>query len=982
MRNPILLTSVLAAASWSSASAQTLTFTASDVPSYTGARALVEADFDRNGWTDMAHANFGRDTVTVLLNRGSGGLSRAADVPVGRGPFGMVAADFNRDGLADLAVANADADSISVLLSRGDGSFTRTDHAAPGNPRAITAADMNRDGRIDLVYTSFAAGRVQVLDGDGAGGFIVGTSTAGHAQRPQGVAAADFNRDGRMDLAVAYASAGGLAILTTDSTGALVPRRVPGEENLNVVTTGDFNRDGWIDVAAASSGSSRMAVYLGGPGGVVHSATHVTGASPRGIAAADVDHDGAVDLMTANRYEHTVSVFLGRPTARGAFTAPLTFAAARGSRDIVVADFNQDGRADLATGNQDTAAATVLWNATAFKPAAFSLSRHLLPTGDPYSGSSGAVTPADINRNGVPDLVAGDQVILDGQVSRKISSAWVWECMPGDFDRDDRTDVVCRESTGWNQASIRVYINDGTGQFTSGAMLPVTGYGYTAVADMNRDGRADVVASLWNPSSQAAALEIWLNGGSGGWTRGSRTTLAAHAVAVAVADVSGDGKLDVLTGHSGELLSFTGNGAGGITGSSRYSLPDFGSGIATGDFNHDGRTDVAVAAWDDVRVYLTKASGELELAAIYDPEPHPLFEAYSYSLAAADMNRDGHLDIVANSQLAILPGVGDGTFRKPEAFSPYFPAFAVVDFDGDGLPDLITEDELILNTRDDVNDAPVLRPQEDLTIRYGWQFGEEDLELYAEGSDADLHRLRFEWRNDRGEVVSNGEWFALRLVPGTYRFNVTAFDERGASVTDDVSVTVLPQPEILIRSWWAWAGEPSTWRMIEDATAADGVRWWDPNRGAPKLNAAAASPTSYVTLEFVADPTQTYKLWVRGKAENDSWANDSIWLQFSGAADLHGAPVYRTGTTSGLAINLEECVHCGILGWGWRDERWGPALEGTPVLLRFPQGGTQYLVVQSREDGFSFDQIVLSAEKYRTSRPGAAKNDTTIVRYP
>ena len=238
----------------------------------------------------------------------------------------------------------------------------------------------------------------------------------------------------------------------------------------------------------------------------------------------------------------------------------------------------------------------------------------------------------------------------------------------------------------------------------------------------------------------------------------------------------------------------------------------------------------------------------------------------------------------------------------------------------------------------------------------------------------------FEWRNDRGEVVSNSEWFTLRLLPGTYRFSLTAFDYRGASVSDDFSVTVLPNPEILIQGWWVWTVEPTAWQMVEDATAADGIRWCNPDRGAPKSSAPSARPASYVFVEFVADPT--YKLWVRGKAENDHWGNDSIWLQFSGAAGVNGNPVYRTGTTSGLAINLEECVNCGISGWGWRDERWGAALDSAPVLLRFPQGGTPYLIIQSREDGFSFDQIVLSAEKYRTSRPGAAKNDTTIVRYP
>jgi hypothetical protein len=61
---------------------------------------------------------------------------------------------------------------------------------------------------------------------------------------------------------------------------------------------------------------------------------------------------------------------------------------------------------------------------------------------------------------------------------------------------------------------------------------------------------------------------------------------------------------------------------------------------------------------------------------------------------------------------------------------------------------------------------------------------------------------------------------------------------------------------------------------------------------------------------------------------------------------------------------------------GLGDDRWG-ALDR--VLLRFSEGGSQVLRVQTREDGVSFDQVVLSAEKYLTTRPGAPKEDTTIL---
>ena len=84
------------------------------------------------------------------------------------------------------------------------------------------------------------------------------------------------------------------------------------------------------------------------------------------------------------------------------------------------------------------------------------------------------------------------------------------------------------------------------------------------------------------------------------------------------------------------------------------------------------------------------------------------------------------------------------------------------------------------------------------------------------------------------------------------------------------------------------------------------------------------------------------------------------------------------GTTSGLAVNLEECSGCGVSAWGWEDDGWG-AVDRNGVRLRFPAGGRQDILIQVREDGVSIDQVVLSAEKYLTARPGAAKNDHTLL---
>ena len=138
------------------AGAQVLTFARDDYGSDAGTRAIASADFNRDGWLDVAQASLTTNSVTILLSRGGSSLVRAFEIPVGLGPFDLTTGDFNRDGIPDLAVANADSHTISILLGRGDGSFTRADIAAPlQNPRGITTADVNNDGRPDLIYTGY-----------------------------------------------------------------------------------------------------------------------------------------------------------------------------------------------------------------------------------------------------------------------------------------------------------------------------------------------------------------------------------------------------------------------------------------------------------------------------------------------------------------------------------------------------------------------------------------------------------------------------------------------------------------------------------------------------------------------------------------------------------------------------------------------------------------------------------------------------------
>jgi phosphatidylserine/phosphatidylglycerophosphate/cardiolipin synthase-like enzyme len=167
------------------------------------------------------------------------------------------------------------------------------------------------------------------------------------------------------------------------------------------------------------------------------------------------------------------------------------------------------------------------------------------------------------------------------------------------------------------------------------------------------------------------------------------------------------------------------------------------------------------------------------------------------------------------------------------------------------------------------------------------------------------------------------------------------------------------------------------WIVESDATAAGGARIRHPNAGAAKVATASATPANYFELTFIAEPGRPYRLWIRGKADSNNWSNDSVFVQFSNSVTAAGAPIYGIGTTSAADVNLEACSGCGVAGWGWQDNGYGTGVLGP--LIYFAGPGPTTVRVQTREDGFAIDQIVLSHSTFITASPGALKNDTTIL---
>ena len=128
-------------------------------------------------------------------------------------------------------------------------------------------------------------------------------------------------------------------------------------------------------------------------------------------------------------------------------------------------------------------------------------------------------------------------------------------------------------------------------------------------------------------------------------------------------------------------------------------------------------------------------------------------------------------------------------------------------------------------------------------------------------------------------------------------------------------------------------------------------------------------------MRFTAEAGVPYHLWVRSRALDDYYGNDSVMVQFSDSVDANGAPVFRIGTNSSTNVILEDCGGCGEQGWGWTDNAYG----AFAAPISFSTSGPQTIRVLRREDGISIDQIVLSAGRFFTTAPGRATNDATIV---
>jgi hypothetical protein len=444
-----------------------------------------------------------------------------------------------------------------------------------------------------------------------------------------------------------------------------------------------------------------------------------TGNNPAGVVAADFNSDGKLDLAVTNFTDNTVSILLS--ATNGTFLAKSDFATGNSPSGVAVGDFNGDKKIDLAIANENNQSVSVLIGRgdgtfethTDYNVGSYPIG---IATGDFNGDGKIDIAVANVYDSTVSILFGNGDGTFKNQITVNVGTTPT-SIATGDFNKDGKTDII----TG-NSGSATVLLNEGNGNFTridSGG-LP-TANNYLALGDFNHDGKLD--ATVLNQSS---AQVYFLSGkGDGSFAKPSlvATLFPGAGYSITAVDVNHDGKLDlIMTG----LYVLLGNGNGTFQNAIQSPLGPQNFNLVAADFNGDGQIDVATpdADFNTVDVLLGNGNG------VFGSTSAVALDSGSSSPdggVVADFNGDGKLDVAVvvtsssfSGEVSVELGNGDGTFQNAIVSSVHTDPInnqgfmATADFNGDGKPDVLTLEafgdgyEVLLGNGDGTFQPPVV----------------------------------------------------------------------------------------------------------------------------------------------------------------------------------------------------------------------------------------------------------------------------------